>query len=90
MPACSRSSWSCAHRPGRVPADLPAPKIKQPTRFLLLYPLAYAGDFVAYVPFLTILLPIKMAAVAGDTHIEWRAEDAAFSGAGASDGHASA
>lgn len=54
-------------------ADLPTAESEQPTRFLLLYAPAYAGGFVAYVPFLTILLPVKMAAVAGDMRIEWLA-----------------
>jgi len=40
---------------------------------MLLYALAYAGGFVAYVPLLTILLPVKMAAAAGETRVEWLA-----------------
>lgn len=35
------------------------------TRFLLLYALANAGGVIAYLPLLTLLLPIKVAAVAG-------------------------
>lgn len=55
------------------PADPPAPSGDQGKRFLLLYALAYAGGFIAYVPLLTILLPVKMAAVAGEARIEWLA-----------------
>ena len=49
------------------------PGNRQSTNFLLLYALAYAGGFVAYVPFLTILLPVKMAVSAGDLKVEWLA-----------------
>lgn len=40
-------------------------------RFLLLFGLANAGGVVAYVPFLTLLLPAKIALLAGDARIEW-------------------
>lgn len=56
-----------------MPPDPSALTRNQPTRFLLLYALASAGGFVAYVPFLTLLLPVKMAAAAGDARIEWLA-----------------
>lgn len=36
----------------------------QPARFLLLYALAVAGGAVAYVPFLTVLLPVRVTAMA--------------------------
>lgn len=49
------------------------PASAQGFRFLLLYALAYAGGFVAYVPLLTILLPVKMAAAAGAERVEWLA-----------------
>ena len=39
------------------------------SRFLLLYALAHAGGVIAYMPLLTLLLPIKVAAVAGPTRI---------------------
>jgi hypothetical protein len=42
-----------------------------PRRFLLLYALAWAGAAIAYVPFLTILLPVKVEGRAG-TRIERR------------------
>ena len=38
---------------------------RQSTRFLLLYSLAAAGGAVAYVPFLTVLLPVRITAMAG-------------------------
>lgn len=51
----------------------PGPAPAQGARFLLLYALAYAGGFVAYVPLLTILLPVKMTAAAGVARVEWLA-----------------
>lgn len=39
----------------------------------MLYALANAGGVAAYLPLLTLLLPTKMAATAGDTRIEWLA-----------------
>lgn len=38
---------------------------RQSTRFLLLYALAAAGGAVAYVPFLTVLLPVRITALSG-------------------------
>ncbi len=38
---------------------------RQTNRFLLLYALACAGGAVAYVPFLSILLPVKITTLAG-------------------------
>ena len=35
------------------------------SRFLWLFALAWAGGAVAYVPFLTILLPLRVVAIAG-------------------------
>lgn len=43
---------------------------RQSTRFLLLYALAAAGGAIAYVPFLTILLPVRMTALAGQGDIQ--------------------
>lgn len=40
-------------------------------RFLLLFALANAGGVVAYAPFLTLLLPAKMTALAGGAEVEW-------------------
>jgi MFS family permease len=43
-------------------------------RFLLAYALAWAGTAIAYVPFLTILLPVRVAGVAGDAGaVNWLA-----------------
>ncbi|MGB3166007.1 MAG: MFS transporter [Alteraurantiacibacter sp.] len=53
---------------------------RQSTRFLLLYALAVAGGAVAYVPFLTILLPVRVEAMAGEASVGWLAY-AAFCGA---------
>ena len=46
---------------------------RQRTRFLLLYALANAGGVAAYLPLLTLLLPTRMAAAAGDLRVEWLA-----------------
>jgi MFS family permease len=61
---------------------------RQSNRFLLLYALAWAGGSVAYVPFLTILLPVKVALLAGASgEVSWLAY-IAFAGAiAASLGH---
>lgn len=40
---------------------------RQSTRFLLLYALAAAGGAVAYVPFLTVLLPVRITVLADGT-----------------------
>lgn len=52
----------------------------QSTRFLLLYALAAAGGATAYVPFLTILLPMRLANLAGADDVQWLAY-IAFAGA---------
>ncbi|RVQ69336.1 MFS transporter [Croceicoccus ponticola] len=38
---------------------------RQSWRFLLLYALAWAGSAIAYVPFLTVLLPVRVTELAG-------------------------
>ncbi|MBU0668699.1 MAG: MFS transporter [Alphaproteobacteria bacterium] len=53
---------------------------RQSLRFLLLYALAAAGGAVAYVPFLTILLPVRVQTMSGGDEISILAY-AAFSGA---------
>lgn len=58
--------------PGTVPRQSP--------RFLLLYTAAVAGGSVAYVPFLTIILPLQATALAGDDALTLLAY-AAFAGA---------
>lgn len=57
-------------------------------RFLLIYALAWAGCSIAYVPFLTILLPVRVTVLAGQgPDISWMAY-IAFAGAiAASIGH---
>ena len=49
-----------------------SPETRQPAAFLWLYALAWAGGAVAYVPFLTILLPARVESMAGD-HVRWLA-----------------
>jgi len=53
---------------------------RQSLRFMLLYALAAAGGAMAYVPFLTILLPVRVEAMAGGEHVSWLAY-CAFAGA---------
>jgi MFS family permease len=52
--------------------EIPAPR-SQPASFLWLYAIAWAGGSVAYVPFLTILLPARVGAMAGGEHVQWLA-----------------
>ena len=49
------------------------PSARQSSAFLWLYALAWAGGAVAYVPFLTILLPVRLAAMVGDQRVHWLA-----------------
>ncbi|MFB0612686.1 MFS transporter [Aurantiacibacter poecillastricola] len=60
--------------------DTARPVDRQHWRFLLLYALAAAGGAVSYVPFLTILLPVRVEAMAGGEHVSWLAY-CAFAGA---------
>lgn len=48
-------------------------KTHQSYRFLLLYALASAGGAIAYVPFLTILFPMRVAGIAGASDVQWLA-----------------
>ncbi|HET7817388.1 MAG TPA: MFS transporter [Sphingomicrobium sp.] len=48
-------------------------RVRQSPRFLWLYALAWAGGAIAYVPLLTILLPLQITAMAGDDSIRWLA-----------------
>ncbi len=66
-------------------ADAASPRLR---RFLILYGLAWAGVAIAYLPFLTILLPIRVSELAGaDLGIMWVAR-ISFAGAlAASIGH---
>ncbi|MGL4542729.1 MAG: MFS transporter [Polymorphobacter sp.] len=43
----------------------------QHRRFLLLYALAWAGGAIAYVPLLTVLLPVRMTMLTGDQDVLW-------------------
>ena len=54
-------------------ADAGPAQQRQSTVFLLLYALAVAGGAVAYVPFLTILLPMQVEAQAGGASVSWLA-----------------
>ena len=47
-------------------SDSPA---RRSLRFILLVALANAGGVIGFLPLLTLLLPVKIAAVAGDDHI---------------------
>ena len=51
--------------------DDSAPHQHQSIAFMLLYALAVAGGTMAYVPFLTILLPSRIAALAGPADVQW-------------------
>ena len=53
---------------------------RQSLRFLWLYALAVAGGAVSYVPFLTLLLPVRAGAMAGEARVDLLAY-IAFSGA---------
>ena len=48
--------------PREVPTNL--------KRFMLLFALAWAGGAVAYVPFLTILLPLRVVGIAGGSSVQ--------------------
>ena len=49
------------------------PKYGEQARFLPLFALAWAGGCVAYVPFLTLLLPLRLARIADGGEIGWLA-----------------
>lgn len=68
-----------------MPSDRPR-ATRQPAAFLWLYALAWAGGAVAYVPFLTILLPIRVAVMAGDQKVQWLAYITFFGAVAASIG----
>lgn len=44
---------------------------RRPDRFLLLIALAHAGGVIAYVPYLLLLLPARMAVLAPAARVEW-------------------
>ena len=51
------------------PADSGEPR--QSSHFLRLYALAWAGGAIAYVPFLTMLLPTRVADISGPQAVHW-------------------
>lgn len=67
-----------------MPADVPTRR--QPAKFLWLYAIACAGGAVAYVPFLTILLPVRVADMVGDQKVQWLAYMTFFGAVAASIG----
>ncbi len=66
----------------------PAPARRQSYRFLILYALAWAGGSIAYVPFLTLLLPVRISVLVGsDAGVGWLAYIGFFGAIAASLGH---
>ncbi len=62
------------NRPRRLPGpEMSDADVRQSRRFLLLYGMAAAGGAVAYVPFLTVLLPVRINELSGSDNIEWLA-----------------
>lgn len=59
---------------------------RQSSIFLWLYAVAWAGGAIAYVPFLTILLPVRVAEMAGDQRVHWIAYMTFFGALAASTG----
>lgn len=73
-------------QPGAAALRQPPPP--QPVWFLVLYALAWAGGSIAYVPFLTILLPVRITAlVPGEQAIMWLSAIAFCGAISASIGH---
>lgn len=71
-----------------MPDQPGAAPLRQPLWFLVLYALAWAGGAIAYVPFLTILLPVRIAAlVPGEQAIMWLSAIAFCGAISASLGH---
>jgi MFS family permease len=68
-------------------ADLPHAE-SGTCRFLLLYALAWAGASISYIPFLTILLPVRVSDIVGpQAAISWLAYIAFAGAVAASIGH---
>lgn len=59
-------------KPRRTTHDL-AGSPPRLNRFLLLYALAWAGGAVSYVPFLTVLLPVRITQLTGANDVSWLA-----------------
>ncbi len=60
---------------------------RQSARFLGLYALAWAGGAAAYIPLLTVLLPARVAALAGQDAVAWLGYIAFAGAVAASLGH---
>ncbi len=74
------SSGAAPRHRAKVPDIKTGSPDQQSARFMYLYALAASGGAVAYIPFLTILLPVRATAFAGDTALNMLAI-AAFAGA---------
>jgi MFS family permease len=61
---------------------------RRTNRFLLLYALAWAGASISYIPFLTILLPVRVTGLVGQVQaVNWLAYIAFAGAVAASIGH---
>ncbi len=74
------SSAAVLHALAAVPDITTAAPDQQSARFMYLYALAVSGGAVAYIPFLTILLPMRATGLAADSALNMLAI-AAFAGA---------
>jgi hypothetical protein len=54
----------------RPPADAAPSGAPRSIAFILAYSLAYAGGVIGYLPLLSLLLPMKIEAVAGDARLD--------------------
>ena len=63
------SAVRLVRRLAQMTPEAAAPPQRQPLWFLLLLALAAAGGAVAYVPFLTVLLPVKIAQLTGSDDV---------------------
>ena len=73
--------------PARRMADLRETEHRT-NRFLILYALAWAGASISYIPFLTILLPVRVTGLVGhDPAVSWLAYIAFAGAVAASIGH---
>lgn len=64
-----------------------ATRQQQSTKFLWLFALAWAGGSIAYVPFLTLLLPLRILALAGPDSVSVLARITFFGAIAASSGN---
>jgi MFS family permease len=68
--------------------DLVEAERRRTNRFLFLYALAWAGASIAYIPFLTILLPVRVTGLVGqEESVSWLAYIAFAGAVAASIGH---